>query len=1144
MIRTTVLSLAVTVVSSASTITFAFEPTAPADAYNANPLETPVLSAVQLQNLNDSPYLDGAYVIIEDSKYCPGCSHSLADRNGTNAFQYQPGDPELAEVNAYYHIDRYRDYVANSLGFSFTGTHLDGPTRVDAHAMNGGSDLVGAFYSPRLFGAGSIATGDLNRIDSDGDWIPDTEVVKEMALSADVLVHEFSHAITDNLISIGAYNNLPDFLKEGWADYLMASFLDEAKVGNWTDDASFRAYRRSLTQGISQQDFWPVTNLRSADGVSDADYLDARLYYNSMVWSDVLWRLRDHFVRATGSVTTGAVLADRLVMRGIQLFVDSSGASDDPLNETADAVSALKTALVDLQGRNTGDPLYDAFYQAFADTDIDTATVARFPLEAGPQTAIANDERQKGWARQTGREDIALAIIDTDIADGSTFPIYGSEDVNFDGVLDAGEDIDGDGILDAGNLYINPGEIPSDGLDNEGNGYIDDIHGWDFLESDGNPSAPIRIFGFPHGDQVANAAGAEANNANASVGVAWDTSLVLLRVTDSAGGDSWAEINQRSSLAIDYAIANDIPVVNFSRGLFGESGLTQSDALNDPYESFHAPSFRLLHSAMRPTQDGIAPIVVAAAGNAGWDIDTAPVYPAGYALPNMISVTSTNGDNTIGDDNFGKYSVDLAGQASDTSFAAPQVSGALALLLSEQRDRQGAHPGYRTLTSGEMRYLLLTSTDSLPTLAGKTVSGGRLNVDRLLAYYEDDADWDGYSAKIESLFGSNPMDANDRPDLQADADGDGLSNELELAYGTVPVTVIGGSDYSGILYPIYLNSDGTILSGLLPSDSDQDGISDFAEVQPDNGYFTDPANPDSDGDGVNDGADTVPTPAQASLANASLAGSTQTSDDFYGLWTGVNAVDGDPTSWWQTAFNTPAPHWLVVDLGDETTLYRSRLLQDSSYAVAQDYTIELSRSAAFNPADTVTIQIDGNAQLDRTDEFPYPVQARYARLTIETPVNGSFFRIKEFELLGTDPRNLALGSVATASDDFYGFWTADLAVDGDPGSHWQSAANTPGPHWLQLDLGTSSSINRVVATFPTYTVPTDYRWQFSSTGDFDNTALQAPYEVIVSGNSERTITHSLKTPVQARYIRLLIEVPAGGTQFFRIPELEVHGTQP
>lgn len=1145
-----------------STTTYAFDSTAPAHVYAINPQVTPAISLATLERLADSPYLTGGFINIVDGRYCSGCNHSLADRTQSNDFIYDPAQPEFGEVMAYHHMDRYRDYVVGTLGLSLPSSAL----RVDVHAMDGGTPLLGAFYYPPVPFPPSperIEVGDRNRIDQDGDWIQETTIDVDMAQNADVVVHEYGHWVTDQVAGM-SYAALPTFLKEGWADYLAASFLGLDKIGAWTDRDSFRGYRRSLRAGVSDLDLWPLTNLRAGDGITNGDYQNARNYYNSMAWSSGLWELRERVARLISQngaplYPDGAVLADRLVLRGIQQFVDSNGATEDPAIEVQDGVAALKVALAQLQSLASSDPQYDARYANITANDIDLAFSSRYPLEYawlpggdGNQDVYTEsaDGRERAWRRQVGRRDVPVAVLDTGLLTGADlWKYFGSEDANFDGQLGVGEvDHSGNG-LDTGNIFVNSAEIPGDGIDNDNNGLIDDVSGWDFVDEDQASTDPRGLFGFePHGESVARyLAELGDNGRDDSAGIAWSGAIMPVRVASATGSVlPWAHVNFHETQGISYAGRMGVPLVNFSRGFFEEADVgQQSGALDDPAAALHMPGFEAIQMA-RPEGADRPMLMMVAAGNEGRDLDQLPVFPAAYPLPNIVSVAATEGGQLVESSDYGRYSVDLAAQGGQTSYATPIVSGALALLLSEEADRREAHPGYRRLTIGEMRYLLLMSVDRLQSLEGMVLSGGRLNIDRLLQFYEDDADWDGYAASIEALFGTNPQDAASHPDMDGDSDGDGLSNALELAYGTIPVNVSQGEIYSSRLYPVYLNADGTLRAGVSAQDSDGDGTGDLAETRPVNGYMTDPVNPDSDADGLVDGSDTQPTLIRMPLTNAAVGGAATASSLFFGRQA-QEAIDGDEATYWQSGFGVSAPHTLSVDMGREAIVYNVGFIGGGGYAIPAQYRIQLSRNGTFAGSDLVEVAVAGNTQAVRQDWLKEPVEARYARLIIEQPTGSNqFFRIFEFKVNGRKAMNIAVGSAVQASTNFYGVVPGN-AVDGDEDTYWQTAFGASGPHWFRSDLGETSSVHAVAMHFPSYEIPTDLTLQFSSSRpdlSAGSTGYAAPYEVHVTGNADRNPVVNLDVPVRARYVRLVIEQPAQSGIFFRMSEFEVIGTKP
>ncbi len=260
------------------------------------------------------------------------------------------------------------------------------------------------------------------------------------------------------------------------------------------------------------------------------------------------------------------------------------------------------------------------------------------------------------------------------------------------------------------NLWANPGDPPN-GIDDDRNGWVDDVRGIDLANDDSDPFDDSG-----HGTHVAGIIGAEGNNGIGTTGVAWKARLISLKFLDANGEGNTAD----AATAIDYAVRAGARVVNASWG-----GPAYSYAL-----------FRAIRNAASRQV-----MVVAASGNEGRLADSYPEYPAAFDLPNVISVAATDTSDLLLDfSNYGPRTVDLgapgdeiystvprqtsaSGYASfsGTSMAAPQVSGAAALYLARTP----------TATSQQLRDALLQSVDPLPSLAGKTVSGGRLNVARM-----------------------------------------------------------------------------------------------------------------------------------------------------------------------------------------------------------------------------------------------------------------------------------------------------------------------------------------------------------------------------------------------------------------------------
>jgi subtilisin family serine protease len=272
----------------------------------------------------------------------------------------------------------------------------------------------------------------------------------------------------------------------------------------------------------------------------------------------------------------------------------------------------------------------------------------------------------------------------------------------------------------AANIWANGGEAgpgqESNSIDDDGNGYVDDVRGWDFADGDRDPR-PAGEEG-DHGTHVAGTIGAVGNNAEGVTGVAWNTDLMALRVFDAQGATTTAKIVS----AFGYATRNGAEVVN---GSFGGGGYSRAEL--DSIQSARGTLF------------------VVAAGNDGRDNDAQSIYPCNYAAQNLLCVAATDQSDALATfSNYGRQTVDLAAPgtnilstypeeltpegyvpyaySSGTSMATPVVSGAAVLVLSTMSSAPAADVGAR----------LRQTVDPLPSLDGKVASGGRLNLVRAL----------------------------------------------------------------------------------------------------------------------------------------------------------------------------------------------------------------------------------------------------------------------------------------------------------------------------------------------------------------------------------------------------------------------------
>ncbi|HKQ98342.1 MAG TPA: S8 family peptidase, partial [Candidatus Polarisedimenticolia bacterium] len=291
--------------------------------------------------------------------------------------------------------------------------------------------------------------------------------------------------------------------------------------------------------------------------------------------------------------------------------------------------------------------------------------------------AGADIRAEAAWDSGTGSRDVVVAVIDTGID-------YTHPDLQ-------------------ANIWDNEGEIAGNGVDDDGNGFIDDVRGWDFVNGDNDPFDDAG-----HGTHVAGIVGAAGANGEGIAGVAWQVRLMPVKFLGADGAGSTAD----AVAAVEYATRMGARIMNNSWG-----GTGFSEALLEAVEAAYAADS----------------LFVVAAGNSGTNNDILPAYPAGYDVPNVLSVAATDRfDHLAAFSNYGAATVDLAAPGveilstvpgaryavhSGTSMAAPHVSGVAALV-------RAAAPEIDVVT---LRRRLLTQVDALPGLAGAVATGGRLD---------------------------------------------------------------------------------------------------------------------------------------------------------------------------------------------------------------------------------------------------------------------------------------------------------------------------------------------------------------------------------------------------------------------------------
>lgn len=270
-------------------------------------------------------------------------------------------------------------------------------------------------------------------------------------------------------------------------------------------------------------------------------------------------------------------------------------------------------------------------------------------------------------------------------------------------VIDSGIDLNHPDLK--ANLWVNEDEIPNNNLDDDHNGYIDDVYGADTHLGTGDPMDTVG-----HGTQVAGIIGAVGNNGVGTSGVIWKTKIMAIRAEDGTKRISYSGAVKGGY----YAAANGAKVVNGSWGTF-TAAMSIKEMIQD--------------------LDRQGVIFVGAVGNVNNNIDTQYLeYPAAFRLPNMIEVTAIDQDNELTPQaNYGRKWVNIAapgwrittpalggGYKTDygTSLAAPFVTATVAMVMSE----------FPQLNHYEVRQKVLSAVDVIPGLADKVGTSGRINL--------------------------------------------------------------------------------------------------------------------------------------------------------------------------------------------------------------------------------------------------------------------------------------------------------------------------------------------------------------------------------------------------------------------------------
>ncbi len=339
------------------------------------------------------------------------------------------------------------------------------------------------------------------------------------------------------------------------------------------------------------------------------------------------------------------------------------------------------------------------------------------------------------------------------------------------GVIDTGVDYDHEDL--AANMWVNPDEIPDNGIDDDDNGYVDDIHGINAINDSGDP-----MDDFGHGTHVAGTIGAKGGNGLGVIGVNWDIRIIACKFLGASGGGNSANavkcfkyFNQLKAKGYKVLITNNS---------WGGGGFSQA-----------------LKEAMAATdQPDNTPILhVCAAGNAGNDNDSIPAYPGSYDLDNILAVAATDHHDLYASfSSYGAVAVDLAAPGVEilstvptgncalcdptgyefvngTSMSTPHVAGTAALIWAQYPDS----------TYLQVIQRLLSGVDPLDDTSKATVTNGRLNAFNAL---EDDS---SPPAAVNDLAIDNAGLASITLRWQATGDDglEGTANGYDIRYSDV-----------------------------------------------------------------------------------------------------------------------------------------------------------------------------------------------------------------------------------------------------------------------------------------------------------------------------------------------------------------------
>jgi len=349
-------------------------------------------------------------------------------------------------------------------------------------------------------------------------------------------------------------------------------------------------------------------------------------------------------------------------------------------------------------------------------------------------TTDADIDAPEAWDLVTGSSDVIVAVVDSGVD-------YNHEDLN-------------------ANMWINTGEIPGNGEDDDENGYVDDYYGINTVDDTGSP-----MDDYDHGTHCSGIIAAVGNNDIGVVGVSWAAKIMALKFLDDQGSGYISD----EIKCIEYAIDKGANIINASFG-----GYDFSSAENN---------------AIDASKDaGI--LFIAAAGNDGKNNDEDPHYPSSHDIDNIIAVAATDDNDDLASfSNYGPYSVDVAAPGvsiystvpndsyeykQGTSMATPYVAGLAALIKSYDS----------SLTWQQIRNRILSGADQKVSLEGKILTGARINAFNTV----NSVGITSYSLDIQSSPSTGALIEVSPSDINSDGDGNTDFTRFYAPYSIVSLT--------------------------------------------------------------------------------------------------------------------------------------------------------------------------------------------------------------------------------------------------------------------------------------------------------------------------------------------------------------------